>query len=99
MAEAFRPGVRVCDVIVRRKLSSSLINTWRKQLWKGKLAGVMPSPLVFAEVWVVKLVEPALQPAPYPSGLIRIELPDGVRVSVDAHVDADALAEVLSVPW
>ena len=93
LAEAFRPGVRVCDVIARRDVSSSLIYTWRKQLREGKLAGVVPSLPVFAEV---RVTEPAL-PAPCPSGLIRIELPGGVRVSVDAHVDADALARVLSV--
>ncbi|MEJ8631867.1 transposase [Sphingomonas sp. I4] len=30
LAEAFRPGMRVCDVIARREVSSSLIYTWRK---------------------------------------------------------------------
>lgn len=43
LAEAFRPGVRVCDVIARRQVSSSLIYTWRKQLREGQLAGVMSS--------------------------------------------------------
>ncbi|GAA3256351.1 transposase [Sphingomonas yabuuchiae] len=42
LAEAFRPGVGVCDVIARREVSSSLIYTWRKQLREGKLAGVVP---------------------------------------------------------
>ncbi|KQN73518.1 IS66-like element accessory protein TnpA [Sphingomonas sp. Leaf62] len=98
LAEAFRPGVRVCDVIARREVSSSLIYTWRKQLREGQLAGVMPSLPVFAEVRVAEPVAPAPQPAPCPSpGLIQIDLPDGVRVSVDAHVDAGALARVLSV--
>lgn len=96
LAEAFRPGVRVCDVIAHREVSSSLIYTWRKQLREGKLAGAMPSP-VFAEVQVAELTPPVPQPAPYPSGLIQIELPGGVRVSVDAGVDSDALARVLSV--
>jgi hypothetical protein len=36
-------------------------------------------------------------PAPPTPGLIRIELPGGVRVSVDGSVDAGALARVLSV--
>lgn len=99
LAEAFRPGVRVCDVIARREVSSSLIYTWRKQLREGQLAGVMPSLPVFAEVRVAEPVAPpAPQPAPCPSsGLIQIDLPGGVRVSVDAHVDAGALARVLSV--
>ena len=97
LAEAFRPGVRVCDVIARREVSSSLIYTWRKQLREGKLAGVMPSLPVFAEVRVAEPVVPAPEPAPCPPGVIHIELPGGVRVSVDAHVDAVALARVLSV--
>ena len=97
LAEAFRPGVRVCDVIARREVSSSLIYTWRKQLREGKLAGSMPSLPVFAEVQLAEPTRPAPQPAPSPSGLIRIELPGGVRVSVDAHVDAGALTRVLSV--
>ncbi|MDR6115068.1 MULTISPECIES: IS66-like element accessory protein TnpA [unclassified Sphingomonas] len=97
LAEAFRPGVRVCDVIARREVSSSLIYTWRKQLREGKLAGVVPSLPVFAAVQVAESPPPAPEPAPCSSGLIQIELPGGVRVSVDGHVDAGALARVLSV--
>jgi transposase len=97
LAEAFRPGVRVCDVIARREVSSSLIYTWRKQLREGKLACAVPSLPVFAEVQVAEPVVPTPQPAPCSSGLIQIELPGGVRVSVDAAVDAGALARVLSV--
>ena len=53
LAEAFRPGVRVCDVIAHREVSSSLIYTWRKQLREGKLAGVVPSdvPPVSSSRW------------------------------------------------
>jgi len=94
LAEAFRPGVRVCDVIARREVSSSLIYTWRKQLREGKLACALP---VFAEVQVAEPVVPTPQLATCSSGLIQIELPGGVRVSVDGHVDAGALARVLSV--
>ena len=97
LAEAFRPGVRVCDVIARREVSSSLIYTWRKQLREGKLAGVVASLPVFAEVQVAEPVVRTPQPAPCPPGFIQIELPGGVRVSVDVAVDAGALARVLSV--
>lgn len=97
LAEAFRPGVRVCDVIARREVSSSLIYTWRKQLREGQLAGVAPSLPVFAEVRVAEPAPPAPQPVAGSSGVIHIDLPDGVRVSVDACVDAGALARVLSV--
>jgi transposase len=97
LAEAFRPGVRVCDVIAHREVSSSLIYTWRKQLREGKLAGALPSLPVFAEVQVAEPTPPAPETAPCPSGLIHIELPGGVRVSVDPAVDAGALTRVLSV--
>lgn len=90
-------GGRVCDVIARREVSSSLIYTWRKQLREGKLAGVVASLPVFAEVQVAEPVVRTPQPAPCPPGFIQIELPGGVRVSVDVAVDAGALARVLSV--
>ena len=97
LAEAFRPGVRVRDVLQRRDLSSGLVYTWRKQARLGKLGGGAPALPAFAEVRMteVETTSPAL-PASAP-GLICIDLPGGVRVSVDAAVDADALARVLSV--
>jgi transposase len=97
LAEAFRPGARVCDVIARREVSSSLIYTWRKQLRAGKLAGSAPSVPVFAEVRLTEPVVPASPPVPCSSGRIDIALPGGVRISVDGGVDAEALARVLSV--
>ena len=98
LAEAFRPGMRVRDVIARREVSSSLIYTWRKQARLGKLGGVVPALPTFAEVRVADVAAaPAPQPATSTRGLICIELPGGVRVSVDGSVDAGALARVLSV--
>ncbi|WP_333573266.1 IS66-like element accessory protein TnpA [Sphingomonas sp.] len=97
LAEAFRPGARVCDVIARREVSSSLIYTWRKQLRVGKLAGTAASLPVFAEVRLAEPIVPASPPVPCSSGRIDIALPGGVRISVDGGVDADALARVLSV--
>jgi transposase len=44
----------------------------------------------------VQVAEP-VAPASCVSGLIHIDLPGGVRVSVDADVDRGALARVLSV--
>ena len=98
LAEAFQPGVRVRDVLQRRELSSGLVYTWRKQARLGLLGGMAPALPAFAEVRVAE-VEP-VAPAPRSlssSGLIHIGLPGGVRVSVDAMVDAGALARVLSV--
>ena len=99
LADAFRPGVRVRDVLQRRDLSSGLVYTWRKQARLGKLSGIAPALPAFAEVRVAgaEVVAPTSQPATPTPGLICIELPGGVRVSVDAAVDASALARVLSV--
>ncbi|WP_309694852.1 IS66-like element accessory protein TnpA [Sphingomonas sp. SORGH_AS_0870] len=97
LAEVYRPGGRVCDVIARREVSSSLIYTWRKQLREGTLAGVAPSLPVFAKVQIAEPILPAPQTAACSTGLILIELPSGVRVSVDAGVDAGALTRVLSM--
>ena len=98
LSEAFRPGVRVRDVLQQRDLSSGLVYTWRKQARLGKLGGGAPALPAFAEVRMaeVETAAPAPQPASS-SGLIHIDLPGGVRVSVDAAVDAGALARVLSV--
>ena len=52
----------------------------------------------FAEVEVAEPVTPgAVQPGADSLGRIGIELPSGVRVTVDAAVDAEALARVLAV--
>jgi transposase len=65
----------------------------------GELAGVrkLPEP-AFAEV---RIGEPPALPAPLlaspVSSLIGIELPSGIKVTVDATVDADALSRVIDV--
>lgn len=63
---------------------------------------IEPAPLTFAEVHVAEPVSlPAPQPSLLPSavaesaGRIGIELPSGIKLSVDAAVDADALGRVL----
>lgn len=66
-----------------------------------------PVPPSFAEVVIADPVtSPSVSPSPSPSppmrppegaGRIAIDLPNGVRLNVDASVDAEALARVLSV--
>ena len=65
----------------------------------AELAGVRkPIEPVFAEVQISE--QPAL-PAPTlaarSGSVIGIELPSGIRVSVDATVDADALSRVIGI--
>jgi len=56
----------------------------------------MVSTLPETSASVMPLPSPLLPPAEAP-GRIGIELPTGVRLSVDAAVDADALGRVLAV--
>ena len=108
LRDAFGPGGSVRTSIKRHEVSSGLLYTWRRQAMSGELASTprpaLLGPVVdatpcFAEVRVMDR-----PPAPAPScppvcvdppGRIGIELPSGVRLSVDAAVDAEALSRVL----
>lgn len=85
-----------CD---RHEVGSGSIYTWRRQAMSGELAGVRPPVLPsFSEVEVADpIVRNAPPPVAPPCGHIGIELPTGVRLTVDAMVDADALARVIAV--
>ena len=98
LRDAFGPGGSVRDACERHEVSSGQVYTWRKNAMSGQLGLVRPVPPVFAEVEVAE--PPRLPPPAVPSadaGRIGIELPSGVKLTVDASVDGDALACVLSV--
>ena len=104
LRDAFGPGGSVRASIERHDVSSGLLYTWRRQAMSGELAGTQrPALPSFAEVRVVGPAAAAsLDVLPRAvsteaSGRMAIELPSGVRVSVDASVDADALGRVLAV--
>jgi transposase len=100
LRDAFGPEGSVREAVERHEVGSGAIYTWRRQAMSGALTGVtMPSQPSFAEV---QIAEPAATlPAPTVAqpglGRIRIELPTGVRLTVDASVDADALSRVIGV--
>ena len=100
LRDAFGPEGSVRAAIERHEVGSGAIYTWRRQAMSGALTGVtVPSQPSFAEV---QIAEPAATlPAPAVAqsgrGRIRIELPSGVRLTVDASVDADALSRVIGV--
>lgn len=106
LRDAFGAGGSVRGAIERHEISSGLLYTWRRHAMLGELTGVVaPALPCFAEVRVEESVPRAIAP-PVPSfapvaeqavGRIGIELLSGVRLSVDAAVDAAALARVLSV--
>ena len=102
LRDAFGPNGSVRDTVERHEVGSGQLYTWRQQAMSGTLAGsARPTAPTFAQVQVLA-TEPVvpLLPAPTspePTGRIGIELPSGIRLSVDAGVDAEALARVLSV--
>lgn len=102
LRDAFGSGGSVRAAIERHEISSGLLYTWRKQAMSGELTGIAPVAALpdFAEVRIAAHQAPiAALPPPSPdvSGRISIELPSGIRINVDAQVDAAALARVLAV--
>lgn len=100
LRDAFGSGGSVRDACERHEIGSGQLYTWRRQAMSGELTGVQPPALPsFAEVEVAAPPVPTMaSPEPaLPCGQIRIALPSGVRLTVDAAVDADALARVLGV--
>ncbi|WP_241233748.1 IS66-like element accessory protein TnpA [Altericroceibacterium xinjiangense] len=104
LRDAFGPDGSVRAACERHEVGSGLLYTWRRLAMSGELTGtrpLVPSPSgpAFTEV---ALAEPAAPVAPgsslrCPGGQIGIELPSGVKLTVDRTFDADALARVLGV--
>jgi transposase len=104
LRDAFGPGGSVRSAMERHDIGSGSLYVWRQKAMSGELTGVRPVALsstapVFAKD---EISEPATAvPLPLPqqqhSGQIGIELPSGVRLTVDGAVDGDALARVLAV--
>ncbi len=111
LRDAFGSGGCVRAAMERHEVSSGQLYTWRRQAMSGELSGVaapaLPSPLpqpvaCFAEVEIAEPEQPSPQlipepPSPIGITQIGIALPSGITLTVDAGVDADALARVLSV--
>ncbi len=102
LRDAFGPNGSVRDTVERHEVGSGQLYTWRQQAMSGTLAGTArPTALAFAQVQIAHDAPTVpLLPAPTlpePTGKIGIELPSGIRLSVDAGFDAEALARVLSV--
>ena len=83
----------------RHEVGSGSIYTWRRQAMSGELTGVRkPIEPAFAQVQISEqLALSAPTVAARSDGVIGIELPSGIRVTVDATVDADALSRVIGV--
>lgn len=99
LRDAFGPDGSVRAACDRHEVGSGAIYTWRRQATSGELTGVRPPTLpAFSEVEVADpVVRDVALPVQSHCGQISIELPTGVRLTVDAMVDADALARVIAV--
>ncbi|GLV28229.1 transposase [Sphingobium sp. TomTYG75] len=99
LRDAFGPDGCVRTACERHDVGSGSIYTWRRQAMSGELTGVRKfADPAFAEV---QISEPPALPAPSVapprSSSIGIDLPSGIRVTVDATVDADALSRVIGI--
>ncbi len=104
LRDAFGPDGSVRTAVERHEVGSGAIYTWRRQAMSGALSGVPARPQ--ATVAEVQISEPPVMlPAPpveapadaRTAGQIGIELPSGVRLTVDGAVDAEALSRVIGV--
>ena len=99
LRDAFGPEGSVRAACDRHEVGIGAIYMWRRHAMSGELAGVRPPSLpAFSEVEIADpVVRDVALPVPPRCGQISIELPKGVRLTVDAMVDADALARVIAV--
>jgi transposase len=106
LRDAFGSGGGVRTAMERHEVSSGQLYTWRKQAMSGELSGFSAPAPALAPVLprsvpcfaAVEIAEPEQRHVvAEPLGQIGIELSSGIKLTVDAGVDADALARVLSV--
>jgi transposase len=105
LRDAFGSGGGVRTAMERHEVSSGQLYTWRKQAMSGELSGFCapalppPSAMQVPCFAAVEIAEPEQPPRTIaePAGQIGITLSSGIKLTVDAGVDADALARVLSV--
>jgi transposase len=99
LRDAFGPDGCVRTACERHDVGSGAIYTWRRQAMSGELTGFRkPTSPAFAEVQISEPVAlPASMVAAQGDSQIGIELPSGIRLTVDASVDADALSRVIGV--
>lgn len=107
LRDAFGPGGSVRSAMERHEVTSGLLYTWRRKAMSGQLLDpplkTLPGSAAGPSFAEVRVTEPVAIPSrrlppsiPDAPGRIGIELPTGVRLSVDATVDADALGRVLA---
>ena len=98
LRDAFGPGGSVRSAIERHEISSGMLYTWRKNAMSGQLGVVRAAPQQFVQVRVEDTpLLPLPTVVPTQPSHIGIELPSGVKLSIDGVVDVEALGRILSV--
>ena len=102
LRDAFGPDGSVRTACERHEVGSGQLYTWRRLAMSGELTGTkrtapMISGPAFAEVEASEPLLPTVASPAQACGQIGIELPSGVKLTVDTTVDADALARVIGV--
>lgn len=98
LRDAFGSEGSVRAACEQHEIGSGQLYTWRRQAMSGELTGTKRTALPsFAEVDVSESSLPVVSAPAQTSGQIGIELPSGVKLTVNAGIDADALARVLAV--
>src|SRR5690554_5829020 len=102
LAVAFDPWGSVGQTCERHRIGSGQLYTWRRLAVNGQLGGMNPSGRAlaapaFTEVSLDTGPSDRAAVNPAQSGLIRIDLPSRIRLTVDAAVVADALTRVVAV--
>jgi transposase len=104
LRDAFGSGGCVRTAMERHEVSSGQLYTWRKLAMSGELSGFcapalpLPSAMQVPCFAAVEIAEQEQRRVvAEPAGQIGITLSSGIKLTVDAGVDADALARVLSV--
>lgn len=98
LRDAFGPDGSVQSACKRHEVGSGQLYTWRRLAMSGELTGTKRTALpAFAEVEISEPSLPVVAPPTQACGQMGIELPSGVKLTVDTTVDADALARVIGV--
>ncbi len=98
LRDAFGCEGSVRTACERHEIGSGQLYTWRRLAMSGELTGTKRTALPsFAEVDVSESSLPVISAPTQASGQIGIELPSGVKLTVDAGIDTDALARVIGV--
>jgi transposase len=94
VALTHQPNASIAGVARDHGLNANLLFNWRRKFDRNGLVVAPPAELTFAQIDVV--AAPVGVADAVATSLMRIDLPGGARIRVDAQVDELALRRVLA---